>query len=133
MNQTVTIVIIAAAVLIFWVYTRNFGKVSKLRIDPTEAKKRLDKEKGIILLDVRNQEEYLESHIPKSTLIPLRNLAKEAGTKLPDKEATIFAYCSSGNRSRAAVKMLLKLGYTNVYNLGGIIRWPYKTVAGKKR
>ena len=132
MNRTITITIILVGVLVIWTYLKNSGPASKLRIDPTEAKKRLDLEKGIVLLDVRTQEEYLEKHIPKSTLIPLNVLAVEASKKLPDKQATIFVYCRSGNRSRAAVKMLLKQGYTNLFDLGGIIRWPYKTVSGKK-
>ncbi|WP_088228310.1 rhodanese-like domain-containing protein [Desulfosporosinus sp. FKB] len=132
MNQTITISIIVG-VIIIWLYGKYSDKeVNKLRIDPSEAKKRLDTEKGIILLDVRTEQEYVENHIPRSTLIPLNALAREAGKKLPNKQATIFVYCRSGNRSKAAVKMLLKLGYSNLYNLGGIIRWPYKTVSGKK-
>lgn len=132
MNQTGTTIIMLVGVLLIWAYFKNSGPASKLRINPTEAKKRLDMEKGIVLLDVRTQEEYLEKHIPKSTLIPLNVLAVEASKKLPDKQATIFVYCRSGNRSRAAVKRLLKQGYTNLFDLGGIIRWPYKTVSGKK-
>lgn len=132
MNQTITIIIGLAGALLIWVYLKNSGEVNKLRIDPAEAKKRLELEKGIILLDVRTNEEYLENHIPKSTLLPLLVLAKEASKKLPDQQATIFVYCRSGNRSKAAVRMLVKQGYTNVLNLGGINRWPYKTVSGKK-
>ena len=131
MNQTITTVIILVGVIIIWTYIKDSG-VRKLRIDPIEAKKRIDTEKGIILLDVRTQEEYLENHIPRGTLIPLSVLARDASKKLPDKQATIFVYCRSGNRSRSAVKMLLKQGYTNIFDLGGIIRWPYKTVSGKK-
>ena len=132
MNPVITIAILLLGILIIWTYTKSSGKISHLKIESKEAKKRLDSEKGIILLDVRTQAEYIENHIPKSTLIPLNVLAKEMGKKLPDKDATVFVYCRSGNRSRAAVKILLKQGYTNVFNLGGIIRWPYKTVSGKK-
>lgn len=132
MNQTITISIIVG-VIIIWLYGKYSDKeVNKLRIDHSEAKKRLDTEKDIILLDVRTEQEYVENHIPRSTLIPLNVLAREASKKLSNKQATIFVYCRSGNRSKAAVKRLLKLGYSNVYNLGGIIRWPYKTVSGKK-
>ena len=130
MQQTITIAVFLVGVFTLWYYMNSRG-VSKLKINPTEAKKRLDTEKGIILLDVRTPEEYIENHIPKSTLIPLNVLANEASLKLPDKQAAIFIYCRSGNRSRAAVKMLLKQGYTNVFDLGGIKRWPYKTVSGK--
>jgi len=131
MKQTITIAILLVGILLIWTYT-NSSNATKFRIDPTEAKKRLDMEKGIILLDVRTQEEYIENHISGSTLIPLSDLEGQASLKLPDKQATIFIYCRSGNRSRAAVKILSKQDYTNVFDLGGIIRWPYKTVSGKK-
>ena len=132
MDQAITIASWLVGALIIWTYMKNSRKLNKLRIDPSEAKKRLDMEKGILLLDVRTQEEYFENHIPRSTLIPLSVLRKEASNKLPIKEATIFVYCRSGNRSRAAVRLLSKQGYTNIFDLGGIIRWPYKTVSGKK-
>jgi len=131
MNEVITIAIVLVGVIIIWRNMKSSAEVKKLRIDPLEAKRRLTKDKGIILLDVRTQEEYLENHIPGSMLIPLNILRIEASNKLPDKQATIFFYCRSGNRSRAAVKMLLKKGYSNIFDLGGIIRWPYKTVSGK--
>lgn len=130
MNYTLSMIVFIAGILLLWFY--QSGGINKNRIAPAEAKKRLETEKGIIVLDVRTPEEYFEKHIPKSTLIPLNTLAKEAGSKLRDKEATIFVYCRSGNRSRAAVRILLRQGFTNVFNLGGLNRWPYKTVSGKK-
>lgn len=96
-------------------------------IKPEEAKKRLENEKGIILLDVRTYEEYTEKHIPGSILIPVDAIEKEAPSKLTDKNATIFVYCRTGRRSAIAAEALAKMGYTNVYNLGGIIDWPYET------
>ena len=132
MNRTITIGIMVVGILIIWNVIKNSGPASKVKINPAEAFKRIDSEKGIILLDVRTQEEYFEVHIPNSTLIPLSVFATEASKKLPNKEATIFVYCRSGNRSRKAVNMLLKQDYTNVFDLGGIARWPYKTVSGKK-
>ncbi|TGE32172.1 rhodanese-like domain-containing protein [Desulfosporosinus sp. Sb-LF] len=132
MNHTIIIASFLVGVLIIWAIIKNSGKANQSRIDPSEAKKRLELEKEIILVDVRTQDEYIENHIPRSTLIPLKVLAREASKKLPDKQATIFVYCRSGNRSRVAVTILLKQGYINVSNLGGIIHWPYKTVSGKK-
>jgi len=111
---------------------KKFGTSGGTKISPTDAKKRLDTEKGIVLLDVRTRNEYLEKHIPKSTLISLDVLEKEASRKLSAKDTEIFVYCRSGSRSSVAVKTLLKLGYTHVYNLGGIMRWPYETVSGNR-
>lgn len=129
---SVILLVVLVGVFILWAFLRNLGTSSSAKINPADAKKRLDTEKGIILLDVRNRDEYLEKHIPKSILIPLNVLENEASRKLPDKNAEIFVYCRSGNRSTMAVKILTKLRYTHTSNLGGIISWQYETVSGNK-
>jgi phage shock protein E len=108
--------------------TTEINKASFTNIKPEEAKKRLDSEKGIVLLDVRTKEEYDTGHIKGSILIPVDNVKEEAEKKLKDKNAPIFVYCRSGNRSISAASILANLGYKNVYNLGGINNWPYETV-----
>ena len=105
-------------------------KIQYQNISPADAKKRLESEKNIVLLDVRTVEEHTEKHIPGSMLIPVDVIEKEAESKLKDKSAPIFVYCRSGRRSVTASESLIKLGYTNVYNLGGINDWPYETEAG---
>lgn len=97
-------------------------------ITPEEAKKRLDNEEGIILLDVRTLEEYQGGHIRDAVLIPVDTLEEAVEDKLTDKDAVIFVYCRSGRRSASAANILVELGYRNVYNLGGIIDWPYEVV-----
>ena len=101
------------------------------KLTPEEAKKRLDSEKGIILLDVREPDEYAQGHIKNSTLFPLGTIEADASAKLTDKNATIFVYCRSGRRSALAADALVKLGYTKVFDFGGIIDWPYEVVTGK--
>lgn len=103
-------------------------KASFNNITPEEANKRLESEKGIILLDVRTKEEYESGHIKGSMLIPVDNLKTEAENKLKDKDSPIFVYCRSGNRSVTAANILVNLGYKNVHNLGGINNWPYEVV-----
>jgi phage shock protein E len=97
-------------------------------ITPEEAKKRLDNEKNIILLDVRTKEEYETGHIKDSRLMPVDIIKEESVKTLVDKDTTIFVYCRSGSRSSAAAKILSEQGYKNVYNLGGITNWPYEVV-----
>lgn len=111
--------------------TENSQVLSYTNISPEEAKARLDSEKGIILLDVRTLEEYTAQHIPNSMLIPVDVIEAEAPAKLTDKNAVIFVYCRSGNRSAAASAALVKMGYRKVFNLGGIKDWPYETVSGQ--
>jgi phage shock protein E len=108
--------------------TTSPQKASFRNITPEQAKKRLDSEKDIILLDVRTKEEYETGHIKNSILIPVDNLKDEAIKALKDKEVTIFVYCRSGNRSVTAANILIEQGYKNVYNLGGINNWPYEIV-----
>lgn len=100
-------------------------------IRPAEAKKRLEAEPGIILLDVRTPEEYLEQRIPGSILIPVEQLEQAVQDKIPAKNATIFVYCRSGRRSKIAANTLIGVGYTDVYDLGGIIDWPYAKETGQ--
>jgi len=95
-------------------------------ITPADAKKRLDADKNIVLLDVRTAEEYAEKHIPGSLLIPLDVIETTVTQKIADQKTTIFVYCRSGRRSVTAAESLVKLGYTDVYNLGGIMDWPYE-------
>lgn len=132
MNGYILLAILLIVVFGFWVFIKKSGTAGGVRIDPADAKKRLYSEKGIILLDVRTRDEYIKKHIPKSILIPVDVLASEASRKLPDKNVEIIVYCKGGNRSAQAIKILSKLGYTNIYNLGGIVSWPYETVSGGK-
>ncbi len=105
--------------------------ISYSHISPAEAKNRLDSEAGIVLLDVRTPEEYAVIRIPGSILIPVEIIEEEALSRLPDRSAPVFIYCRSGRRSITAAEILLNLGYTNVYDLGGIIDWPYATESGE--
>ena len=103
-------------------------KASFSNITPEEAKKRLDSEKNIILLDVRTKEEYDTGHIKDASLMPVDTIKEESVKNLLDKEAIIFVYCRSGSRSSSAANILIEQGYKNVYNLGGINNWPYEVV-----
>ena len=132
MDQNILLVILVIVIFVFWKLIKKSGTVGGVKINLEDAKKRLDNEKEIILLDVRTRDEYLEKHIPKCTLIPLNILRNEASRELPDKDAEIFVYCRSGSRSAMAIKILTKLGYTHIYNLGGIVGWPYETVSGNE-
>lgn len=83
-----------------------------------------------VLLDVRTQEEYEQAHIAGALLLPYDEIAAGAEALLPDKDALILVYCRSGRRSAIAAQALSDLGYTQVYDFGGIVDWPYETVSG---
>lgn len=97
------------------------------KITAEEAKEMMDTQE-VIILDVRTQAEYDEGHIEGALLIPNTELEDKAETLLPDKDKTILVYCRSGNRSETASRLLVDMGYSAVYDFGGIIDWPYETV-----
>jgi len=82
-----------------------------------------------IILDVRNEDEYLTGHIKNAILLPVNDLQERANELLLDFEQLILIYCRSGNRSARAATYLAELGFTRVYDFGGIIDWPYEIIA----
>ena len=98
------------------------------QISGAEAKALMDSESEYIILDAREQDEYDEGHIPGAILIPYGEIADRAEKELPDKDQLILVYCRSGRRSKIAAEELVKLGYTNVKEFGGIIDWEYEIV-----
>ena len=107
----------------------SFGdSASYEQISGAEAKALMDSESGYIILDVREQDEYDEGHIPGAILIPYGEIADLAEKELSDKDQLILVYCRSGRRSKIAAEELVNLGYTNVKEFGGIIDWEYEIV-----
>ena len=72
--------------------------------------------------------EYAEGHIADAVLVPNETIGDEAPAELPNKDAILLIHCRSGNRSRTAANKLLKIGYQNVYDFGGLNTWPYELV-----
>ena len=81
-----------------------------------------------VLLDVRTAEEYKAQRINGAILFPDYEIKSRSEKELPDKNRTILVYCRSGRRSENAARILVSLGYRNVYDFGGIMDWPYETV-----
>jgi len=99
-------------------------------ISATEARRVMEEADSFILLDVRTEAEFQESRIDGALLIPYDEIRDRIEAEIPDKNATILIYCRSGRRSAAAAADLAALGYTNIYDFGGIIDWSYETVSG---
>ncbi len=98
-----------------------------IRIDAEAAKEMMESE-DVVILDVRTEEEFEEIRIEGAVLIPDYEIAELAEEKLPDKEATILVYCRTGRRSEIASKVLIEMGYTKVYDFGGIVDWNYDII-----
>lgn len=96
------------------------------QISQDEAKSMMDAQ-SVIILDVREQHEYDEAHISNAVLLPLGSINEEsAASIIPNKEFIVLVYCRSGNRSKQASQKLVDLGYTAVYEFGGINTWDYE-------
>ena len=97
------------------------------QISQEEAKEMMDTQ-DVIILDVREQDEYDSGHIPGAVLLPVGTIDEETAAEvIPEKDSTVLVYCRSGNRSKTASSALAELGYANIYEFGGINTWPYET------
>jgi len=98
------------------------------KISASQAKALMDEGKPYTLLDVRTVEEFNGGRIKGAMLIPVDELSSRAEKELPDKNATILVYCRSGARSARAAQILADLGFTAIYDFGGLMGWPYEIV-----
>ena len=93
------------------------------QISAGEAASLMKTETGYIILDVRRADEFEEGNIPGAINIPNETIGAEEISALPDKAQLILVYCRSGRRSKEAAEKLVKLGYTNIVEFGGILDW----------
>ena len=101
------------------------------RISMEEAKSMMELDDGHVIVDVRTAEEYTSGHIPGAICIPNETIYKDRPSALPDLDQVILIYCRSGNRSKRSARMLYEMGYTNVYEFGGIIDWDGEIETGR--
>ena len=93
------------------------------QISQEEAKEMMAKDDGHVVVDVRRQDEYDAGHIPGAILIPNESIGCDSPEALPDYDQIILIYCRTGNRSKQAAQKLASMGYTNIYEFGGITTW----------
>ena len=103
--------------------TMDSAAATYQQITQEKAKEMMQAEDGHIIVDVRRQDEYDSGHIPGAILIPNESIGTEQPKELPDLDQVIFIYCRSGRRSKEASQKLADMGYTHIYEFGGIIDW----------
>lgn len=140
MNRYITIGLSVAAALLLAACARsNKGSTAAApeaagsayhKITAEEAKEMMDSG-DVTVVDVRRAEEYEQAHIPGAVLVPNESIGEEQPEALPDKDAVILVHCRTGVRSKQASDKLVKMGYTNIYDFGGIVDWPYETEGGE--
>ena len=105
----------------------NAADSSYQQITQEEAKEMVETQE-VIILGVREPDEYDSGHIPGAVLLPVGTIDEDTAAEvIPEKDSTVLVYCRSGNRSKTASSALAELGYTNIYEFGGINTWPYET------
>ena len=105
-------------------------KTGYTQIDQDEAMRMMQDESDYLIVDVRRPDEFAEKHIKGAINVPNETITDEAPEALPDKDRLLLIYCRSGNRSKEASQKLADMGYTKVYEFGGINTWEGETETG---
>ena len=133
MNNKLKVLFVASVIVIaicgIFVVAYNRGSdmnTRNRRITASEAREMMKRNPNAIILDVRTTREFETGRIPGAVLLPDYAIRERAGNVLPNQNALILVYCASGMRSREAVYELISMGYTNVYDFGGLNTWPYE-------
>ena len=108
--------------------TSNSQTNTYRQITMDEAVDMMAQETGYIILDVRRPDEFAAGHIPGAINVANESIGTDEIPELPDKDQLIMVYCRSGRRSKEAAEKLVKLGYTNIVEFGGILDWKGETV-----
>ena len=91
-----------------------------------EAKPLLDSRPDAVLLDVREEAEYITGHAVNAVLLPVDELTDETALDaIPELSTPVLVYCRSGYRSNVAAHRLADYGYERIYDIGSLIGWPY--------
>ncbi len=96
---------------------------SIMKITMPQARDIMRREPLARIVDVRTADEYRSGHIPKAINIPNEAITNVEPKMLPEKSQTILLYCQTGMRATSAARKLAKMGYTRIYNIGGITSW----------
>ncbi|MBS5003142.1 rhodanese-like domain-containing protein [Holdemania filiformis] len=109
-------------------FSRFMSKTTEkkpVKLTPAQAQQKMTNE-PVTIIDVRRPDEFAEGHIPGAVNLPNETISHSALAALPDEDAVLLVYCRSGHRSAQAVAKLVRLGYKQVYDFGGLLQWPYE-------
>ena len=125
-NRWLVVSVLVLTLLVLGACGKNKDKKEKVlynQITMDQAKKMIKVDDGHVIVDVREQKEYDEGHIPKAINIPSDSIGTEKPSQLPDTDQVILIYCRSGKKSKEVAMKLYKMGYTNIYEFEAFIDW----------
>ena len=120
---TVTVPVLLVIQIVAAVLLLSSCGSSYTRISQDEAMQMMQEQTDYLIVDVRRPDEFAEGHIAGAINVPSDDITDDMPELLPDKEQTLLVYCRSGNRSKEASRKLADIGYTKVYEFGGINTW----------
>ena len=123
MKKIKRLISVILSTLLLTACTAQGNSLGYKQITMSEAVKMMEEEKNYVILDVRRADEFAEGHIPGAINVANESIGTEEIPELPDKAQLILVYCRSGRRSKEAAEKLVKLGYTNIVEFGGILDW----------
>ena len=123
MKKLIPILLLSALMLTGCAGADNNQTNTYRQISMDEAVTMMAEESDYIILDVRRPDEFAAGHIPNAINVPNETIGTAEIPELPNKAQLIMVYCRSGRRSKEASEKLLKLGYTNIVEFGGILDW----------
>ncbi len=116
----IAVALVSGAMLVWPLARRGAGGPSVSTLEATQLINRQD----ALVLDVREQAEYAQSHILNSRGLPLSQIEARIGDIEKFKDKPVIVYCATGNRSSTAAAAMRKRGFSNVVNLsGGFAAW----------
>ena len=125
-NYLSVIVIVIMAFILYRKFTTATDKNVK-NVNAQEAHELLEKNKNVIVIDVRSKQEYNSGHIPGSKSIPVGEISSRISEIAKYKDSPILIHCASGSRSASAVRVLSKNNFSDIYHMNrGLVGWKYK-------
>ena len=103
-------------------------QMEDIRITAMEAYRKMQEASEVVVLDVRTPQEFADIRIDGALLIPDYDLVTQVKEEIQDMDVLILIYCRTGRRSAISARELIEMGFTNVYDFGGIVDWPFETV-----
>ena len=128
---TITVPLLLMMQIAAFVLLLNSCGASYTKISQDEAMQMMQEQEDYLIVDVRRPDEFAEGHIAGAINVPNEDITDEMPELLPDKDQVLLIYCRSGNRSKDASQKLADMGYTKVYEFGGINTWEGEIVTGE--